>query len=256
MFGFLTNIYDYYYIVLILQGICAFHSIRRGTQSKWIWIIVFLPLIGSIAYIFTEIVKKQDVASVQSNVSTIINPTGRIKTLEKNLKFSNTFTNRTALADAYVGNRQFDKAIELYEPDLSGLHHDNQPMIKNLIQCYHHFERWDDIVKIAPRISKNMDFSKTIANLYYAYALEKTGKLKEAEEEYKKMMHRFSNFEQRYAYGDFLLRMQKKEDAALVFHEIMEESQHMSRAEKGNSKQWMDKAEKEWKRIMSEVSTS
>jgi hypothetical protein len=68
MFPYFEDLYQYYYIVLILQGFCLFHSIRRGTQAKWLWLIVFLPLIGCIIYLFSEVVKKRHITIVQDNI--------------------------------------------------------------------------------------------------------------------------------------------------------------------------------------------
>jgi hypothetical protein len=244
------NYSNYYYLVLALQGFCAYHSFKRGTQSKWLWIIVFLPFIGSLIYLFTEVIKKRHVDTVQSGVATLVNPSGRIKDLEKKFQFTNTFTNRVALADAYFESRMYDKAIEMYEPALTGLYADNEHVIRNLIQCYYQFERFDDILRIAPRVANSSEFSRNPANLYYACALEKAGKLSEAEKEYRRMDHRFSNYEARCAFGDFLLRSNRPKDAALVFNEVVEESERMERREKAGNKIWFDRAQLELRKIM------
>ncbi len=253
MFPYLENLYSYYYLVLILQGLCVFHSIKRGTQGKWLWLIVFLPLIGCIVYIFSEVIKKRHVSAVQSTVQTIANPGGRINDLEKRFKFSDTFTNRVALADAYLQNGANEKAIELYEPGLTGVFHDNEHVVKQLIQAYYNLGQYDKIVAIAPKVSRSFEFSKHRANLLYALALQQLGNNTQAEKEFNAMNHRFSNYEARYCYGDFLLKQHRKEDAALIFHDIVDEAQHMTRKEKGDSKTWIDKAEKEWSRIMNEA---
>lgn len=94
---------QYFYIITLgLQAICVFHCIRRGTQQKWIWLIVFLPIIGSVAYIFTEMFSGNEVQNLQSGIGAVFNPGGRIKKLEDNLRFSDTFNNRVMLADAYL----------------------------------------------------------------------------------------------------------------------------------------------------------
>jgi hypothetical protein len=253
--GIFTKLYEYYYIVLILQGFCLFHSFRRGIQQKWLWIIVFLPLVGSIIYIFSEIINKRDVSSIQnsiqSNVTSFINPTGRIRKFEKKLKFSNTFANKVNLADAYFDNRQYDKAIELYETSLTGVFQDNEHVIKQLVQCYFPFERYEDIIRLAPKIKNTIDFSKSRANFVYAIALEKTGKIDLAEHEFKKMNHTFSNYEQRYAYGEFLLRLNKKDEAVSVFTAMINEAQHLSRREIGSSRSWIEKAGQEVEKLNS-----
>ncbi|HXB42189.1 MAG TPA: tetratricopeptide repeat protein [Bacteroidia bacterium] len=250
MFGIFENLYEYYYLVLILQGICVFHSIRKGNQSKWIWIIVFLPLIGCIAYLFTEIIKRRHVSSLQEGMATLVNPGGRIKDLEKKFTFSDTHANRVALADAYLESGLYEKAAELYEPTLKGMFYDNEHVVKQLIIAYHHLGKPEKLIEIAPRIKNVVDFSTSKSNLLYALALEQTGKFDLAEKEYKAMNHRFSNYEARYQYGDFLLHLNRKEDAALIFNDMVEEAEQMNRKEKGNNTIWIDKAKTELKRIL------
>ncbi|MBC7862386.1 MAG: hypothetical protein IAF38_05380 [Bacteroidia bacterium] len=249
MFGLFEGFYNYYYIVLIFQAICVFHSIRKGNQQKWIWIIVFLPLIGCLAYIFTEIVKRHHVSSIQSTAASIVNPGGRLSDLEKKFKFSDTFANRIALADAYLENRMYEKAIELYEAALKGIFSDNEHVIKQLIKAYHNTGRLEDIILIAPKVLNTIDFSKSQSNLFYAFALENTGKFDLAEKQYKAMNHRFSNYEARYNYGGFLLSQNRTEDATSIFYDVVAESEQLSRQEKGKSAIWINKCKEEWAKL-------
>lgn len=93
---------NYYYIVIILQAICVIHCLRKGKEQRWIWLIIFLPLIGCLVYIFTEMFSGNEIQQVQSGFGNILNPAGKIKKLESQLKFSDTFKNRVTLADAYL----------------------------------------------------------------------------------------------------------------------------------------------------------
>lgn len=240
---------QYYVLVIVLQGICAFHSIRRGTQSKWIWIIVFLPLVGSLAYIFTEIIQKQHVSSVQEGVASIVNPSGRIRKLERALTFSDTFANRTALADAYLASGMYTQAATLYESCLTNLFSNSEQVIMNLIQAYFHIGRFEDIIRVAPSVAGGLTFPKSPANLMYAIALEKCSQPEQAEREYAKLNLRFSNYEARYRYGQFLLSSGRREDAMKILKGILEEAQHMTRAEKGNSIGWIQKTEQVLKNL-------
>ena len=134
MFFFST---PFYAITIILQVICVFHCVKKGNQNKWIWIIVFFPIIGSLVYIFTEIFTRNEIRSVSAGVSEIISPSGSIRKLEENLRFTDTFNNRIALADAYLENGQTGKAIDLYESSLTGTYHVKKPLITDryLISC-------------------------------------------------------------------------------------------------------------------------
>ncbi len=244
---------QYYVIVIVLQGICAFHSIRKGTQSKWIWIIVFLPLVGSLAYIFTEIIQKQHVSSVQEGVAAIVNPSGRVRKLERALKFSDTMANRTALADAYLASGMYAQAATLYESCLTNLFSNSEQVIKNLIQAYFHLGRYEDVIHVAPKVAGDLTFPKSPANLMYAIALEKCNLPQQAEREYAKLNLRFSNYEARYRYGLFLLSAGRKEEAVKILQGVADEAQHMTRAEKGSSSSWIQKTEQTLKTLESKT---
>jgi hypothetical protein len=237
---FFTNGY-YYYLIIGLQAFCAFHCIRRGTQQKWIWLIVFLPVIGSLIYIYSEIFTGNRINKVQSGVGAIVNPGGQIKKLETNLKISDTFSNRVTLADAYMQSKMYDKAIDLYESSLSGNFRDNEEVLSSLVIAYYYKERYNDILPLIGKINKSPSFSQSKANLCYIVSLEKNGQNDLAENEFKKIQGRFSNFEARYEYGMFLLRAGRKEEAQDVLSLILEEVPHLSQVEKRHYGLWLSK---------------
>jgi hypothetical protein len=70
---FFANSY-FYIITIVLQAICVLHCVRRGRQNTWIWLIVFLPLIGCLIYFFTEIITRREMQNVQTGVGAVFNP--------------------------------------------------------------------------------------------------------------------------------------------------------------------------------------
>src|SRR5690349_4434434 len=126
----------YFYIPVALQAICVIHCMRKGNQNKWIWIIVFLPGIGSLAYIFSEMITGREIDSVKSGVGSVFNPGGSIRKLEDQLRFSDTFHNRVALADGYLAAGHTEDAIALYEQSLTGVITENEHVLKQLIVAY------------------------------------------------------------------------------------------------------------------------
>ncbi len=79
---FFANNY-FYFITIALQAICVIHCLKKGILNSWIWIIVLLPLMGCIAYLFTEIFTGSELQSLQSGVGGVLNPGGSIRKLEK-----------------------------------------------------------------------------------------------------------------------------------------------------------------------------
>src|SRR5215204_5904469 len=92
---------QYYAIIIVFQAICVIHCLKNKTSNNWIWLIVFLPLIGCLIYFFSEILTLSQIRNFQSGFGEMISPSGSIKKLEDNLRFSDTFQNRVLLADAY-----------------------------------------------------------------------------------------------------------------------------------------------------------
>lgn len=239
----------FYGITIVLQVICVIHCIRRGNQNYWIWLIIFLPLIGCIAYIFTEMFTRRGIQEVQSGVGDVFNPGGRIKKLENNLRFSDTFNNRVALADAYLANGHTDRAISLYESSLTGNFTENEYVLSQLVAAYFQKKEYGKLIPIAKKIRKLPQFARSRSHIYYAIALDHTGQPEEAEAEFKLMKGKFSNFEARYQYACFLARHNHKEEAHQLFTELLNEAPHLTGPERRNNGKWFSLAKEELKKF-------
>ncbi len=239
----------YYYLPILLQGFCAVHSIRSGTQSKWLWIIIFVPVLGSLIYIYSEILSARKLKSIKIDGAAIINPGVKLKRLEEDLKFADTFANRTKLADAYLQSGQTEKAIELYKSCLTGAFADNELVISKLVQAYYQQQNYAEAIAMALKIKSLPTFNRSKSHLFYAWALEQDGKSEQAEQEFKLMKGRYSNFEQRYEYGQFLQRAGRNNEASDIYAELLDEQAHLSPAERSNGKVWFNKAKAELKRL-------
>ena len=240
---------NYYYLIIILQAICVIHCLRKGKEQKWIWLIVFLPLIGCIAYIFTEMFSGNEIQNVQAGVSTIVNPTGKIKKLEKQLQFSDTFNNRVLLADAYLAAGNTGKAIELYKSSLTGNFSENEHVIAQLIVAYCLEKNYAPILPLARKIYHIPQFARSKAHIAYAIALEHTGNTTQAEQEYNLMKARFANFEARYHYGLFLVRNNRANEAKQLFSDIAMEEKQLSSRERRYNRQFIQLAKDELRRL-------
>lgn len=247
MLPFFSN--NFYYITLGLQLICVLHCIRKGNQQKWIWIIVFIPLVGCIVYIITEMFTGREIHQVQSGIGSLINPSGSIRKLESNLRFSDTFNNRMALADAYLATGQTDKAVELYESSYTGAFTENEQLLKQLVIAYSIQQRYQDVLPMAQKLYKTPQFARSQAHMLYAMALEKTGNTAQAEKEFKLMNVRYSHFEPRYQYGLFLQRARRLQEAKDIFTGMIDESSHLSSRERNSNRVWFNKAKEELRQL-------
>ena len=210
-----------YYLTIGFQIFCIYHAYKNRSPYYWYFIIFFLPLIGSIIYVFTQVVNKQDVTAIKEEITTIINPTKKIKDLLKELEFSDTFQSKINLANAYLENKDYKNAILYYEKALEGNFKEDPYTINKLVHCYFETANFDKVISYANKIDINKEFRESI--YYYGLALEKKNLVNEAEIQLKKVDKRYSNYPERLELSKFLIRQNKKEKAKEILTEMASE---------------------------------
>lgn len=222
----------HYYLIIALQGFCIYHLFKNRNEYYWIFLIIFLPLIGCIIYLITKVYNKRDAEIVTSEIVTLINPTKKVKDLEKMLEFSETFQNQVNLADAYFEIKDYPNAITQYESALDGDHKNDFYVIKNLITAYYKTENYDQVISFSEKIKEHPEFNKSTTQFLYGLALEQSGKLDEAEIQLRAIDVRYSNYDERLVLAKFLLEKSKTDEAKDILNEIHTESQHMTKLNK------------------------
>jgi hypothetical protein len=238
-----------YYIPIGLQALCAIHCIRKGNQQKWLYIIIFLPVIGSLIYLYSEVISGRRIGNVASGVasgvSSALFPAGVIRRLEEQLRFADTFHNRVALADGYLAIGKTNEAIDLYEKSLNGVFTENEHVIRQLIVAYYNVSRFDAILPLAKRMYATPQFARSREHMLYAIALDYTGNSQQAEKEFRLMNGRYADFEARYQYALFLYRHNRDAECKALLETVVDEGRHLSSRERRANSRWISEAREE-----------
>jgi hypothetical protein len=203
-----------------------YHAYKNRSDTYWYFIIFFIPFLGCIAYLFTHFLNRKDVAIISQEIVTIINPTKKIKGLEKELEFSNTFQNKINLGDAYQENKDYLNAITYYEKALDSNFKNDPHTLNKLIYCYFKTTNFDKVIAYSNKIDLEKNFKESI--YFFGLALEQKERLKEAEIQLRKVDKRYSNYPERLELSKFLIRINKKEDAKEILNEIVSEIKSMT----------------------------
>lgn len=222
----------YYYLIIALQAYCFYHLYTHRNAYYWWFIILFLGPIGCVIYLITQVYNKRDAEKITDEITHIINPTKKIKDLEKQLQFSESYQNRVNLADAYLEIKDNQNAIHHYLESIEGNKQNDLYVIKQLIQAYFNIEDFENVVIYAEKIKDNTAFKKSRSQFLYGLALEHLERLDEAEFNLKQIDVRYSFYDERLVYAKFLLSQNKKSESKEVLEEIFSESQHMTRPNK------------------------
>ena len=235
----------YYYLIIALQGFCVYHCYTQRNSYYWILAIIFLPVIGSLLYLFMNVIQKRDIEKAQESIVTVINPSKKIKDLEKRLKFSETFENRVALADAFLDESMFDEAIEHYKASLKDVFENDFYVLTRLQEAYYYAAKFKESISIAERIRENPSFAKSKASFLYGMALEKEGDIERAESFLRNFDAPYNYYMERLELARFLIRNDKIKDGKIIYQEMVTESENMSKQNLRNTRSIIKKAKEE-----------
>ena len=218
---------------------------KNRNQNYWFFVIIFLPVLGSVIYLITQVYNRQDTEKIQNELAVIINPTKKVKDLEKKLQFSETYQNRIILADAYFELNDFKNAIFHYKEAIDGSSGQNDYYVfSQLIKSFNNIEEFKSVISYSEKIKHRVEFKKSRVQFLYGLALENIGKIDKAEKQLRGIDTRFSNYDERLILAKFLLKRNKVKDAKEILNEIHTESKHMTKSNKRVYRATIDEVEK------------
>jgi hypothetical protein len=217
-----------YYLIVALQAFCIYHAYKNHRPYYWYFLILFIPVFGSLIYIITQVYNKNDADKIQSEITSIINPIKKITDLEKKIEFSDTYTNRIELADAYVHNNDIPNAIANYKKTLKDIDQNDLYAHQQLVLCYFQLQDYVGVLDHAEAIKDKSEFKGSKQQFCYGLALKELGKVDQAEVQLKQIDRPYSNYDERLELAKFYLENNRSEEGKDLLKEIHEESQYMT----------------------------
>lgn len=218
-----------YYLILFIQGYCLYHIYNNKKPYYWYFIVFFVPIVGPIIYFLINIYNKRDAEKIQNELTSIINPTKKVKDLERALEFSNSYTNQIALADAYIEIGDMPNAINNYKATLKDSDQNDLYARQQLVLSYFQLEDFIGVVEQAEKIKDRREFEGSKQQFCYGLALNELGKHDQAEAELKQIDRPYSNYHERLQLAKFYLDKGRLEEGRALLEELSSESQHMTK---------------------------
>lgn len=223
----------YLYLIIAFQGFCIYHLLKNKNSYYWIFAILFLPFIGCVTYLVTQVLNKRGTEKMQSNLSTIIEPSkkntsSKVKGLESKLEFTDTYLNRVNLADAYLEANNYERAIEHYLIALEDKTQNDFYVKAHLIKSYYAIKDYDQVLALSQGLESHKEYEKSEIPFCYGMALAEKDKTEEAEEQFEIMDRPYSNYNERVAFAKFLLRFDKANKAKELIEDLYVEMQNMT----------------------------
>ena len=232
-----------YYLIIAIKVFCLYHVYKNHKPYYWFFVIFLIPVAGAIFYIITQVLTTRDVNTFQKEITSIVNPTKKIKDLEKKIEFTDTYANRMDLADAYFGITAYQNAISNYEKTLEDEVQNSTYSHQQLILCYFQLKDFKKVIHHVEKIKSKPDFKGSVQQFCYGLALRENGNLGLAEAQLKEIDRPYSNYSERLELAKFYLENNRREEGKSILEDINNEAQHMTKPNRRLFRQTINEAE-------------
>lgn len=153
----------YWLLPYLLDLLLVIHMFKNNKPFIWLWLLVFLPYIGGLAYIILilipDVIHGKAIHEVGRTVSNIVQPDKKIKEAEDLLKRQDTIGNRIRLADLYKECGIYEKALSFYEESLTGPYKNDFEINLKCIECLFYSGNKDEAKKRYSKLKSDKELT-------------------------------------------------------------------------------------------------
>lgn len=190
-------------LIWLIQLALIIHVLKTGRSRYWILILIFMPLIGGVAYLVIELLPELS-GSIRGqralrNVKQTLNPGADLRQSEAAWSQSPNVDNGRRYAQDLLDSGKTDEAEDIINQALKGLFATEPTLLLLKARLQFEKERTREAVQTLESLQKhNPDFRSAEGHLLYARALEAEDRIDDAIREYSAVSSYFPGVEARY----------------------------------------------------------
>jgi hypothetical protein len=220
---------------MIVQALFIIHVIKTGRSTSWIYLLVFLPYAGGIAYLVVEFIpsmfNRRRVDRAAESIGDFWRPGGKIGRMEDLALYSPTFKNVSALGDAYLDLGRYADAARVYQGCLKPPFENNDVYLYKLAFAHYktvEFEKADDVMEKISLIGLGKLKAQEI--LLRGKIFEGMERWDDAKKYYHDASLKSSDLSYRFEYGLYLKRTGDLQGSKVEFDEVSNLFRRLPRA--------------------------
>lgn len=207
----------------------AVHAMRTGRPQYWLFILLFVPLAGSVAYVLIELLpelaRTRRARQVTGSIGDIVNPDREWRRRLEHASINNSVSAKLALAEEAERKGMWLEAVALYEASATGIYATEPPVLVALARAYLGAGNAKAALSTLDRLqAAHPKIENAEGHLLYARALEAEGRTGEAEHELVSLLGYHNGIEAKARLAMLLLKRGEPKKARVLFEEIVRSS--------------------------------
>jgi hypothetical protein len=234
---------------ILIQVLLIIHVIKTGRNQLWIWVLLFVPVAGGIAYIAVEMLpelfRSRAAQRTRRGFKKAMDPEADLRRYESEARVAGNVASHQRYAEELLRHARYDEAIAQYREALSGLYEHDPNLMLGVAQAQ--FGKGDASgarATLDELIRRNPEFRSPSGHLLYARALEAEGNVSKALEEYRVLAPSYPGAEAAVRYAQLLQAQGQRAEAQQVARELLEQARiapgHYRRAQRP----WLEAAQR------------
>ncbi len=237
-------------LIWLIQLALIIHVLKTGRSRYWIMILIFMPLIGGIAYLLIELLPEfSGSLSGQRAVRSVkqtLNPGADLRQHEAAWSQSPNVDNGRRYAEALLDSGDTVAAEDIINQALKGLFATEPTLLLLKARLLFEKQRTKETVQTLESLQQhNPDFRSAEGHLLYARALEVEGKIDDAIREYSAVSGYFPGVEARYRLALCLEVAGKSTTSRAEFESILNDAKLAPSHFLKSQKTWLDAVKRE-----------
>jgi hypothetical protein len=231
---------------LLISILLCVHVVRTNQQIFWIFIILFVPVLGSLVYVAAVVVpemvggtraKRMGMAARDA-----LDPTREYRTAKAAAGDSPTVHNRMRLGAAAAALGRHAEAEQLYSEAATGIHADDPALLLGRANALIELGRAPEAAPLLDKLTEEQPTRSPSTALALARVYESLGHYKEADAAYQWAAGRLPGLEALARYAAFLANTGRKQEAADNLAEIDRRIERSNPQFRRESRPWRDLA--------------
>jgi hypothetical protein len=231
---------------LLVSILLCVHVVRTNQQIFWIFVILFIPLLGSLVYLAAVVVPEMAGGTRAQRMGMAardaLDPTREYRTAKAAAADTPTVHNRMRLAAAAAALGRHGEAEQLFAEAAQGIHADDPALLLGRANALIELGRASEALPLLDQLAAEQATRAPSTALAQGRVYESLGRFKEADTAYQWAAGRLPGLEALARYAAFLAHTGRRQEAADNLAEIDRRIERSNPQFRRESRPWRDLA--------------